>query len=568
MIHITNCKRLLPALVLLASLAAYPQDPDAEDQDYFGSVLARGDFNGDGFEDLAVGIPQEDIANGPAWEHQPPIEPAQRLSSIVNAGAVEVIYGTGAGLAHANRQFWRPGINNLQGAPQASEAFGSALAAGDFDGDGIADLAIGAPASSAGGTNAGAVYVLYGSTAGLIARTDRRQIWSQQITVLGGVAESGDRFGASLAAGDFDGNGYIDLAVGVPGEGILSVTSVGAINLIYGSRKGLSETATAARKSFFTQKICTIDSCVGVGDAIEENDNFGHSLAAGDFNGDHVADLAVGVPYESVGTVARAGAVNVIYGSALGLIEKGNQVWHQDSPGILDQCELQDLFGWSLAAGDFNLDLLTDLSIGVPGEGFPGRTIGIPEAGAVNVIHGSSTGLRANGNQFWHQGSPGLPDEPEPFDRFGWSLATGDFNADGADDLAIGVPFEDLGAAWDTGAVQVLYGMPGGALSGLVVTGNQFWHQDSPNVENNNEIADRFGLALTAGRFNGAEYSSLAIGVPWETLYSGTRGNIFNAGAVGVIYGSDPPVVLAPGLNATDPVPNQMWTQTIIHVQP
>jgi hypothetical protein len=171
--------------------------------------------------------------------------------------------------------------------------------------------------------------------------------------------------------------------------------------------------------------------------------------------------------------------------------------------------------------------------------------------------------LSAIGNQFWHQGFQGLQDQLNGFESFGWSLAAGDFNGDGTDDLAIGVPYEDLEGIVDAGAVHVLYGLPGGALSGLVMAGNQFWHQDSADVENSNETADRFGLALTAGRFSSARYSSLALGAPWESLYSATKGSIVYAGAVGVIYGSDPPI-FAPGLNATEPVPNQMWTQTII----
>ena len=83
----------------------------------------------------------------------------------------------------------------------------------------------------------------------------------------------------------------------------------------------------------------------------------------GDFNDDGYDDLAVGVPYEDVGAIANAGAVNVIYGSPNGLTPAGDQLWHQDSPGILGRAEANDRFGAALAAGDFNGDGLTDFMI-------------------------------------------------------------------------------------------------------------------------------------------------------------------------------------------------------------
>src|SRR5919198_5628860 len=73
----------------------------------------------------------------------------------------------------------------------------------------------------------------------------------------------------------------------------------------------------------------------------------------GDFNGDGFADLAVGVPLEDVGTVANAGAVNVIYGSAAGLTAAGNQFWHENKGGIDDSAEPGDRFGSGLAGADF-----------------------------------------------------------------------------------------------------------------------------------------------------------------------------------------------------------------------
>jgi hypothetical protein len=116
-----------------------------------------------------------------------------------------------------------------------------------------------------------------------------------------------------------------------------------------------------------------------------------------------------------VGTVTDAGGVNVLYGTVERLTAIGNQFWTQDSPGVADQAEEQELLGFSLAVGDFNADEKSDLALGVPREDVEG----IEHAGAVNVLYGTTGGLMASGSQFWHQARGGIPDEPEEGDAFG-----------------------------------------------------------------------------------------------------------------------------------------------------
>jgi hypothetical protein len=199
------------------------------------------------------------------------------------------------------------------------------------------------------------------------------------------------------------------LAVGVPFESAGTVEGAGAINVLYGGSAGLAGTGS----QLFHQGVA------GIGSDPEEFDEFGLSVAAGDFDGDGNDDLGVGVPFETVGTVFGAGAINVLYGGQPRLAGAGSQLFHQGTTGIGSDPEPQDFFGFSLAAGDFEGNAAEDLAVGAPGE-----TVGTVEfAGAINVLYGGQPRLAGAGSQLFHQGTTGIGSNPEPNDEFGWSLA-------------------------------------------------------------------------------------------------------------------------------------------------
>jgi hypothetical protein len=478
-------------------------------------TAVAGDFNGDGFEDLAVGVSSESLPDG------------GNANGKWNAGAVNVIYGGEQGLAAVGNQFWNQDTPGINGVAADSERFGRTLAVGDFDRDGFDDLAIGVPGDVVDGLNsAGSVNVIYGSREGLRASGD--QLWNQNSAGIDDRAAALELFGIELTAGDFNGDGFSDLAISVVDEEVSGAASAGALNIIYGSEDGLA----ASGDQFWHQDVA------GINGVPHENDHFADSLVAADFDGDGNDDLAIGVRHKQVGGMAAAGAVNVIYGTDDGLRATDDQLFTQDTAGVVDSAEASDFFGDALAAGDFNGDEIADLVIAAP---LDSGTIGGQNfAGRVHVLFGSDFNLLTLGSQsFTRVDFPGLA---ESVARIGDSLAAGDFNHDGIDDLAIGAAFAQVNGLAQAGLLMAVYG----ADAGLDINSGEIWHQNTGTIQGGAELSDQFGAALTIGDFNGDNCADLVVAVPQETVTASSTGMVH------VIYGSDD------GL--TD-VGNQIWAQ-------
>ena len=447
----------------------------AEANDNFGGSLAAGDFNGDGRDDLAVGVAEESL--GPMGNRE---------------GAVNVIYGTRRGLRTKGSRFLTQNSPGMAGdSAEATDEFGFSLASGDFNRDGRDDLAIGVPSESigSGADSAGAVNVVYGSRRGLT--TKRSRFFDQNSNGMAGDgAEMFDDFGWVVAAANLGRGRGADLAVGVPFEGVASGGNNrdGAVNILYSGRRGLRTKGS----QFFTQ-----DTAGMAGDGAESDDIFGLTLAAGDFGRRPGADLAVGVPGEALPTDLNFedGGVNVLYSRRRGLRAKGSQFLSQDSPGMAgDGAESGDSFSWSLAAGNLGKGKRADLAVGVPFEDVASG--GNAQDGAVNVVYGARNGLRTKGSQFLNQNNSGMAgDGAEAQDEFGYSTSIGDYDGDGHLDLSVGVPGEGVEPGGADGAVNALYG----TKRGLRTAGSQFLNQNTPGMAGDGaESGDQFGCSLPA----------------------------------------------------------------------
>ena len=401
---------------------------------------------------------------------------------------------------------------HLNGAPAAASTVVGACSqsvSGDFNGDDASDLAVGVPLEDSDDdeANSGAVNVIYGGGASGLDATADNQYFDEDSTGVPGDTETNDLFGSCLTAGDFNGDDFADLAIGVPGEAIGSVEG-GIVIVIYGSSDGLATNKTVNHPA--AQQWNEGEN--GVPGVNETGDLFGLALAAGDFNGDGVDDLAVGGPGESVGSVAAAGAVWEIFGDeGNGLVKTSgsSRIWYQDVPKVAGRSEAGDNFGASLAVGNFDADTEDDLAVGIPGEDIEAAD----GAGAAQVFYGSKHGISANRDQLWFEDAKHIADASESGDRFGDALASGDFDDDGADDLAVGVPGQAVGTSDGAGSVHVITGALDDGLSG---NGDLIFTQDDGSDPDGSEDDDAFGSVLNVADFDDDGIADLAVGVPFE----------------------------------------------------
>jgi len=486
----------------LSASPAWTAESNQADADFGYSAAATGDVNGDGFGDVVIGA-------------------RSRTQTEGSEGRALVYHGSPGGLSSTPAWTFDGGEN--------SAGFGSSVAgAGDVNGDGYADVVVGAPWHDGPGSTAGRAYVFHGSAAGLAA-TPAWTTAGDQIEAHHGQAVAG--------AGDVNGDGYADVIVGADGY-TNGEDGEGRAYVYLGSPGGLATTPVWTAES--NQAHCL----------------FAWSVAtAGDVNGDGYAEVIVGSPQYDQTPGDNAGRAFVYYGSAAGPAA---------SPGWTNWC-LQAFAWYGISvgtAGDVNGDGFPEVIVGASfydngeeDEGaafvYPGFAAGLATtpfwvgetnriqggyfdwqfpvgtAGDVNgdgfsdVLFGAS--MYSNGEVYegrafaFHGGGDGLGTFPAWFTNggqagagWGWSVATaGDVNGDGYSDIIAVADRYDNGQV-DEGKAWVYHGTPAGAASVPA------WSAET------NQASAQISAAASAGDVNGDGYSDVIIG---SYLFDGGQSN-------------------------------------------
>ncbi|MGP4048328.1 FG-GAP repeat protein [Streptomyces sp. 2A115] len=378
----------------------------------------------------------------------------------------------------------------------APAAAAPAKYADDFNGDGYRDYANAwGPGSKGGG-----VRITFGTATGPGTKT---QVVTQASDGVPGADETDDFFGDTRAAGDFNSDGYGDLAVGAVGEDVGENENQGGVTILWGSASGLNGGTALANK----------------GEKLTYG-NFGDDLAVGDFNGDAKADLAVVNAHQALvyrGGFTRSGTT----GAVTKLAQSDSTTFDAEhliagkvtSDAKTDLVVLGSDWGagateaWFIKGGstsltkgatirldpshnspedgviaDFNKDGYGDIAIGVP--------LYKTYSGAVAVWRG---GASAPGTMTRiTQATSGVAGSPETDDYFGGSVSASDVNGDGYKDLAIGAPGETIDGAESAGGFHLLKGGSGG----LTGTGSQWFARNTAGVPGAVSTADQLGTTV------------------------------------------------------------------------
>jgi hypothetical protein len=412
----------------------------------FGTEMVTGNFNGDKYDDLAVGDPYEHDLTGAGYE----------------AGAVWVFAGSASGLRSDTVKHLNQSTSGIVGTSAQGDRFADALAAGDITGDGRDELVIGLPGKKVGGKKeAGAAVVVKGGSAG-ITTTGAKWI-DQNTSGVPGGAETGDHFGSGIAVGKINKDKYRDLVIGSPQEDDgQAYTGSGAIHQFWGSGSGVSLTKVTAvygRSTFTVAE--PKDAVVWY---------FGGVLAIADTSGDGYGEVIVGDSSAQANWFINGGVVVTLPGRSTGLSLKGMILLSQRDKDIAGAAEDDDRFGDSIAAGDVTGDGIADVLVGVPGEDIGSAR----DAGSVVLLRGSRKGLTAGKSQTLTQSSAGVPDTTERDDFFGAAVSILNLNGAYGLDATIGAPGELVGgddSGYSSGTVTRLYGGGKGLGGGSAISG-------------------------------------------------------------------------------------------------
>lgn len=439
------------------------------------SAIPTADYTGDGVIDLVVPTPR----TGSGW--------------------VTLVPGGAGGPVPTARLRLNQASAGVPGAAESGDRWGAATAWGDVDGDGYADLVVGAPGEddTTGHADRGAVTILYGPSF-----TD-----GADTMALGDDYEpAGARFGATVATGDFNADGRADVFTAATGTGgnwaarfgdgheVAGDLTTATGSLAYAdaatgdfNRDGYADVALNYRDASGVGRIVWFKGSrsLGLTKAATLTVKGGRAVAAGDIDGDGYDDLVVGQPYASESGGNAGGQVTVVPGTSTGLGSTGTRTVHQATAGVEGASETSDGFGSSVAVGDVDADGYADVLTGAPNEDITRAGKNRPNAGSVWLLKGAAAGVSGAGSVAFSQDAPDVPGSTEAEDKFGSAVSGADVTGDGYGDVLVGVEGEDAGNGTvlfmpsvdgvPVASRSVYYGVtqlgaPGGARLGQLLT--------------------------------------------------------------------------------------------------
>lgn len=407
-----------------------------QDGNYFANDFASlGDMDNDGFVEVAVGARIDDDGFNDAGAFY-------ILDFCTDSSYMEPACENGRVFGESKVSST---VGDFGGALDDGDIFGRAGATiGDLDGDGVDDIAIGAQNDDDGGTDRGAIWILFMNADGTVK--SEQKISDTQGNFTGTLADT-DRFGASIAyLGFVDADTVPDIAVGVSGDND-GGTVTGSAYILFMNANG---TVKSHQKISATQG--NFSGGIGTGDA------FGFDVEGlGDLDGDNIPDLAIGARRDDDG-VTDAGAVYVIFLNANGTA-KSHQKISIGNGGFTGPLSYEAYFGNGIAnLGDVTGDGIVDIAVGAPSDSLQGV-----EQGTVWILALDTNGT-IKSQQAINTGAGGFTGSLDKFDQFGYTVeGIADQDGDAIPDIAISAVGDD-DAGQNRGAIYICFLNANGTL--------------------------------------------------------------------------------------------------------